>query len=72
MADIEDAHAFPDGRVFAHDATSGVLDRHLPAAEVRHLRAKGYVTVVEGGGLESGISHEGHGIPKTKVVILDT
>src|SRR5665647_1203149 len=62
VADIEDADAFTDGRVLAHHASSGVLDRHLPAAEVSHLGSKGNVTVVEGGGLERGFSHGAHGI----------
>ena len=62
VADIEDADALTDGRVLAHHASSGVLDRHLPAAEVSHLGSKGNVTVVERGGLERGFSHGAHGI----------
>jgi len=70
MADVEDAHAFTDRRVLAHDAAAGILDGHLPAAEVRHLRAERNVTVVEGGGLEGGVGHVGHRIGKRIVVIL--
>ena len=41
MADVEDADALAHRGVLLDDAAAGVLDRHLPAAEVGQLRARG-------------------------------
>ena len=48
VAHVEDADALAHRGVLGDDAAAGVLDRHLPAAEVGHLRAEGDVAVVQG------------------------
>ena len=48
VADVEDADALAHRGVLGDDAAAGVLDRHVPAAEVGHLGAEGDVAVVEG------------------------
>ena len=40
VADVEDADPLANRGVLADDAAAGVLDRHLPAAEVGHLGAE--------------------------------
>ena len=50
VADIEEASALADGAMLVEDA--GVLDGHLPAAELDEPRAEGDVPVVEGGAFE--------------------
>ena len=50
--------ALAHGRVLAHDAAARVLDRHLPAAEVGHLRAQRDVPVVQRRRVERGVGLE--------------
>ena len=47
VRDVEDADRRAHRGVLADDAAAGVLDRHLPAAEVGHLGAEGHVPVVQ-------------------------
>ena len=51
VADIEEADRVAHGVVLVDDA--GVLDGHVPAAEIDHLRAQGAMDRVQGCGAES-------------------
>ena len=51
VADVEEAGAAARGEVLGDDAR-GVLDGHVPAAEVDHAGAERHVTVVERRALE--------------------
>jgi hypothetical protein len=51
VRDVEDADGLTDRRVLLDD-TGGVLQRHLPAAELRELRAERDMPVVQGRLLE--------------------
>ena len=53
VRDVEEADPLADGPVLLEDA--GVLDRHLPAAEVDQLRAELAVQVVEGRAAQRGL-----------------
>ena len=48
VADVEDTDPLADRGVLRDDPAAGVLDRHLPAAEVGHLRAEADVALVQG------------------------
>jgi len=54
VADVEEAHAGADGQVLGDEtsARAGVLDRHIPAAEVHHFGLEGAMDGVEWGPLE--------------------
>ena len=52
VADIEDAHRITHGVVLVDD--SGVLDGHVPAAEIHHPGAQRAMYGVQGRGTESG------------------
>ncbi len=52
VRDVEEADGGADGHVFGDEA--GVLDGHVPAAEVDHLGLVGAVGGVEGGLAECG------------------
>jgi len=58
VADIEEANVFADGVMLFEDA--GILDGHVPTAEVDHLGAHFAVCGVERRGLEAGcgLAHE--------------
>jgi len=45
VADVEEADSGAHGGVFVDD--TGVLDGHVPAAEIHHLRARRAVDIVE-------------------------
>jgi hypothetical protein len=47
MAHIEDPDALADGQVLLDHPAARVLDRHLPAAEIGHLRAQVNVAPVQ-------------------------
>ena len=47
MADVEEADALTYRGVLLDDAATGILDRHLPATEVGHLRAQRDMSVVK-------------------------
>ena len=57
MADVEKADRLADGGVLLDDAAAGILDRHLPAAEVGHLRAQRDVAVVQRRTLGRSVAH---------------
>ncbi len=48
VADVEQADGLAYGLVLGEHSTAGVLQRHVPAAELRELGAEGDVTVVQG------------------------
>ena len=48
VAHVEHADTLTHRGVLGDDAAAGVLDRHVPATEVGHLRAEGDVAVVQG------------------------
>ena len=48
VADVEQADTLADGLVLGEDTPAGVLQRHVPAAELGELGAEGDVTVVQG------------------------
>lgn len=48
VAHVEETDALAHRRVLGDDTATGVLDRHLPPAEVGHLGAEGDVTVMDG------------------------
>ena len=52
VADIEDADRGAHGAVLLED--SGVLDRHVPPAEIHHLGAEGTMDRIQGCNAESG------------------
>ena len=58
VRDVEDADGLAHGCVLLEDATTGIVDGHLPPAEVGELGAEGYVPVVERGVSQSRVSHE--------------
>ena len=47
MADVEQADRLTYGLVLGEHATAGVLQRHVPAAELGELRTEGDVSVVQ-------------------------
>jgi len=48
VADVEHAHTPADGLVFGNQATCRwVLDGHIPAAKIHHLRSEGTVNGVQ-------------------------
>jgi hypothetical protein len=53
VRDVEDADPLADGLVLLQHTTAGVLDRHLPAAEVGELGTEGDVAFVDRRGKES-------------------
>ena len=60
VADIEDAHGVAHGVVLVDD--SGVLDGHVPAAEIHHPGAEGTMDRVQGRDAKSGCGwHENSG-----------
>ena len=65
VRDVEEPDALAHGAVLLEDA--GVLDGHLPAAEVDQLRAELAVQVVERRALERGGAAAGAAIGKGKL-----
>jgi hypothetical protein len=61
VADVEEAHGSPHGQVFGDQASAraGILDRHLPAAEVHHFGLEGAVGGVQSGFFERGSKRRG-------------
>ena len=49
VADVPQAHPLPHRPMLLDDADTGVLDGHLPAAEVGELGAERHVSLVQGG-----------------------
>ena len=63
VAHVEQAHAGAHGQVLGDEAAAGtgILDRHIPAAEVDHLGLERAMGGVEGGLFERGRGSFGRG-----------
>ncbi len=55
VADVEKAHGIPNRVVFVDEA--GILHRHIPSAEINHLRAEGPVDLIQRCAFERGGRH---------------
>jgi hypothetical protein len=63
VADVEDPDPLAHRGVLRDDPAAGVLDGHVPAPEVRHLRPEGDVTLVQWRGLEVRHAAEASRVP---------
>jgi hypothetical protein len=64
VADVEDADRLPHRGVLLEHATPGILQRHLPARELRHPRPECDVTI-----MQRGPEHRHGGEPTADFVV---